>query len=134
MRWTTRLGTIGDSYVRAAFQTPDESTTPPVSIKILQLFLGSLLKYKKYISIHIRHGDFKNWCGQNPIKDCFASIPTIARRVEEVKTELRESRNLNVDHVILTSDEGDEDWWKEVLDQGWFRIDHSKTVERYGAW
>ncbi|EKM84096.1 hypothetical protein AGABI1DRAFT_67300 [Agaricus bisporus var. burnettii JB137-S8] len=116
MRWTTRLRAIGDSYVRAAFQTPDESTTPP------------------YISIHIRHGDFKNWCGQNPIKDCFASVPTIARRVEEVKAELRESRNLNVDHVILTSDEGDEDWWKEVMDQGWFRIDHSKTVERYGAW
>jgi hypothetical protein len=89
---------------------------------------------KQYISIHIRHGDFKNWCGQTPIEDCFASIPTIARRVEEVKTELRESRSINVDHVILTSDEKDESWWKEVLDQGWSRIDHSKTVELYGAW
>jgi hypothetical protein len=68
------------------------------------------------------------------MKDCLASIPTIARRVKEVKTELRVSKNVHVDHVIVTSDEKDESWWKEVTDQGWSRIDHSKTVDLYGAW
>jgi len=25
-------------------------------------------------------------------------------------------------------------WWEDVVAQGWFRVDHSETVEIYGAW
>jgi len=116
LRWTARLEAIADLYIRTAFDTPDSEPTPP------------------YIGIHIRHGDFRVYCGETPIADCFASIPTIARRVDEIKLELRESRGIAVDHVIVTSDERDDEWWKQVTDQGWYRIDHSGTAETYGAW
>jgi len=39
-----------------------------------------------------------------------------------------------VNHVIMTSDEKNATWWGEVMSEGWYRIDHSKTVEQYGAW
>ena len=58
----------------------------------------------------------------------------IKRRVEEVKQELLERKRMIVNHVIMTSDEKNETWWGAVEDEGWLRIDHSKTVERYGAW
>ncbi|KXN88805.1 hypothetical protein AN958_06674 [Leucoagaricus sp. SymC.cos] len=116
LRWTPRLETIADIYVRATLGTPEGSETPP------------------YIGIHIRHGDFKNWCGEVPVEDCFASISVINRRVEEVKTEIQESRGLTVNHVIVTSDERDPLWWEQVANQGWYRVDHSGTADRYGAW
>jgi len=96
--------------------------------------LGFGSDIQKYIGIHVRHGDFKNWCGQVPVEDCFASIAVLARRVEEIKTELRESRGMTVEHVIMTSDEEDQSWWEQVAEQGWHIVDHSGTVERYGAW
>ncbi len=36
----------------------------------------------QYIAIHVRHGDFANWCwaAEKP-EDCFAPLPVIARRV-----------------------------------------------------
>ena len=44
----------------------------------------------QYIAIHVRHGDFRNWCWQaeNP-DDCFAPLSVIARRVRYVR--IRES-------------------------------------------
>jgi len=41
---------------------------------------------------------------------------------------------LVVNHVIMTSDEKNATWWEDVVAQGWFQVDHSKTVEIYGAW
>jgi len=101
---------------------------------LLYLVEGSRSDIQKYIGIHVRHRDFRNWCGQVPVDDCFASIAVLARRVEEIKIELRESRGITVEHVIMTSDEKDESWWEQVAKQGWYIIDHSGTVERYGAW
>jgi len=34
----------------------------------------------------------------------------------------------------MTSDEKDKSWWEQVAKQGWYIIDHSGTVEHYGAW
>ena len=41
-----------------------------------------------------------------------------------------------VPKVIVTSDEGNQTWWKEVSDKGWFFVDHNeeKTAEKYGYW
>ena len=69
-----------------------------------------------------------------PVHDCFAPISVIARRVEEVKQELLERKGLVVNHVIMTSDEKNATFWDDVVAQGWFRVDHSETVEIYGAW
>ena len=41
---------------------------------------------------------------------------------------------MTVEHVIMTSDEEDQSWWEQVAEQGWHIVDHSGTVERYGAW
>lgn len=84
--------------------------------------------------MHVRHGDFANWCGDVAVLDCFAPISVIARRVNEVKSELRETRGIDVNHVIVTSDEKDDDWWTAVKAQGWYKINHSDTADLYGAW
>lgn len=115
MRWEPRLEALGDVYVRRAIGVPDGEPTPP------------------YISIHIRHNDFLNWCNGVPREDCFAKIPVIARRVREVQDELR-SRGRHVEHVIMTSDEDDPAWWAEVRALGWSSVDHSMTVDLFGPW
>jgi hypothetical protein len=81
----------------------------------------------------MRHGDFKTWCGED-LSLCFPSFPVIARRVEEVKTELLQRKGIAVEHVIMTSDEQDPAWWDGVRAQGWLTLNHSRTVELYGAW
>jgi len=116
MHWNPQLENLADQYVRKTLGVEDSSRTP------------------HWIAIHIRHGDFANWCGTVPVPECFAPISVIARRVEEVKQELLERKGLVVNHVILTSDEKNATWWDDVAAQGWYRVDHSKTVEIYGAW
>jgi len=93
-----------------------------------------VLTSSQWITIHVRHHDFAAWCGNVPVQDCFAPLPVIARRVQEVKDELLERKGIKVDHVIMTSDERNATWWQDVADQGWLQIDHSKTVELYGEW
>jgi len=116
MHWTPRIENLADSYVRKALGTHDNDVTPP------------------WIGIHIRHGDFANWCGIVPVADCFAPMSVIRRRVEEVKQEILERKGIVVNHVIMTSDERNATWWEAVTGEGWYGIDHSKTVELYGAW
>ncbi|KAF5323560.1 hypothetical protein D9611_005638 [Ephemerocybe angulata] len=116
MRWTPQLDNLVDQYARRAIGVSDEEATP------------------KWIGIHIRHGDFANWCGDVPITDCFAPLPVIARRVQEVKDELLDRMGIVVENVIMTSDERNETWWEGVRSEGWFQVDHTETVERYGAW
>jgi len=116
MRWTQRIQGLVDDYVRRAFGIEQNEATPP------------------WISIHVRHGDFANWCSPTPLEDCFASISVIARRVEEVKKELLERKGLVVNHVVMTSDERNSTWWDAVASQGWYGIDHAQTAARYGEW
>jgi hypothetical protein len=88
----------------------------------------------QWIGIHIRHGDFADWCGGVPLENCFAPISVIKRRVEDVKQELLERKGLVVNHVIMTSDERNATWWEAVAGEGWYAIDHSKTAEQHGGW
>jgi len=117
MHWNADLEAISDQYVRRAVGVSDDNTpTPP------------------WIAIHVRHGDFANWCGNIPVEDCFAPISVLARRVEEVRQEILERKGIVVKNVIMTSDERNTTWWADVVAQGWFAIDHSETYGRYGAW
>jgi hypothetical protein len=88
----------------------------------------------QFISIHVRHKDFANWCGDYTLNECFANMTVIGRRVQEVKDDLRELRGINAEHVIMTSDEDDPAWWADVAAQGWLTVDHSRTEELYGRW
>jgi len=116
MRWAPKIEKLADEYVRKAIGLEEDQNTP------------------KWIAVHVRHGDFANWCGDVAVLDCFAPISVIARRVNEVKSELRETRGIDVNHVIVTSDEKDDDWWAAVKAQGWYNINHSETADLYGGW
>jgi hypothetical protein len=83
----------------------------------------------------MRRGDFENWCRDIPEGYCFPTISEINRRIQEVKEELAiKYPGIDVGHVVMTSDERNETWWGEVIGAGWYRVDHSKTVENYGKW
>lgn len=73
------------------------------------------------------------FCG-DVVEGCYAPLPVIARRVEEVKAELLERKGIVVSHVIMTSDERNATWWEEVTGLGWFGVDHSQTTELLGPW
>lgn len=120
LHWTSHLNNIVDQYVRHTLRVADGDKTPT------------------WIGIHIRRGDFANVCkinlNEDDLSKCFAPLSSIARRVEEVKDELREKKGIIVDNVIMTSDEKDEEWWEDVKKLGWKRIDHSQTDEKHGRW
>lgn len=54
--------------------------------------------------------------------------------MHEVREELRQRYGIDVEHVIMTSDEDDPAWWTEVEAQGWKAPDHTKTESEYGRW
>ncbi|KAJ7446504.1 hypothetical protein B0H11DRAFT_1745723 [Mycena galericulata] len=116
MHWTPRLEQIADDYVRLAMGVAEGAPIPP------------------FISMHVRHHDFQVWCGEVPVQDCFASLPVISRRVEEIRAEILKRTGFRVAHVMMTSDETDPTWWHEVAKLGWFAPDHSLTKETYGEW
>ncbi|KAJ7130798.1 hypothetical protein C8R43DRAFT_1025041 [Mycena crocata] len=115
MHWTAKMQTIADGYTRKALGVGPDELIPP------------------YIAIHVRHGDFKNQCGDVPIEECFAPLAAYARRVEEVSAEIHERRGIRVHRVIMTSDERDLAWWDAVREMGWDGPDHTQTAARYGA-
>ncbi len=53
--------------------------------------------------MHVRHGDFGRTCSSSDPEDCFAALPAFARRVEEVKQELMETKGLRVNRVLISS-------------------------------
>jgi hypothetical protein len=84
----------------------------------------------------MRHGDFRNYCNDLPLDQCFASLPVIARRVAEVQEDLRTQKGIEVTQVIMTSDERDPEWWSGVKALGWTYVDYAteRTEEIYGKW
>lgn len=139
MHWNPDLAKLADVYVRRAMGiddsvTPEQAPTPAVSSHFVAIFDSNGIVILQFVSIHIRHNDFQDWCGTVPVEDCFASLEIIARRVREVQLELYERHGIRAHNVIMTSDERDPDWWDGVYSLGWLGIDHSQTVELYGAW
>jgi len=116
MHWTPALENLANAYVRRALGIQEDAPIPP------------------FISIHVRHYDFENWCGAVPIKECFAPLPVIARRVREVQQQVLDKTGVNVKHVVMTSDERDAAWWQEVAELGWSTPDHTDTKALYGDW
>ncbi|TFK77388.1 hypothetical protein BDN72DRAFT_910534, partial [Pluteus cervinus] len=116
MYFTPRLLALADEYVRRAMGVSGGEATPP------------------FVSVHIRHADFSTYCGELPKDDCFAPISVIARRVREVQDEMWEKKGIQINHVMVTSDERNETWWQEIYAQGWLSPDHSRTKELYGEW
>ncbi|KAI6012459.1 hypothetical protein F5J12DRAFT_781406 [Pisolithus orientalis] len=118
MHWNATLEKLADEHARRAMNISDGEPTPP------------------FISIHMRHGDFRIYCNEFSDDQCFVPLPAVARRVAEVQQELFDKKGINVSHVIMTSDERDPNWWAEVRKYGWTWVDYAaeRTVEKYGRW
>jgi len=118
-RWTNRLQSLGDEYLRRIFQVPDNEPIPP------------------YIAIHARRAnDFIVYCRDVPKEDCFPSIPTYHRRIAEIQEETRERLGIVPEHVIMLSDEQDPAWWDSIRAEGWYTPNHvaEDTVNKHGKW
>jgi hypothetical protein len=90
----------------------------------------------KYIAIHARRAnDFVVYCNGVPKGDCFPSIATYQRRIEEIQEEARERLGLFPQHVIMLSDDEDPAWWDSIRAMGWYTTDHATedTVNKYGS-
>jgi len=116
LHWREELEHIAEAVVRRTIGVEAGQPTPP------------------WITIHVRHDDFLDYCGDFSPEECFAPLPTIARRVKEVQEELLWRKGLVVSHVFVTSDEKDLKWWADVNSMGWYRIDHSRTAQLFGGW
>jgi len=117
MHWAPELERIADQYVRRAMGIEDSEESTPL-----------------YISIHVRHRDFEAYCNNQPLNECFASLDVIGRRVDEVRQELLFRKGIDVQRVVLTSDERNATWWDDVKQRGWYTPDHSETTNIYGYW
>ncbi len=138
-RWTNRLQTIADGYLRRIFNVPDHEPIPPVSVTCLYLIdvLSACTKLFKYIAIHARRAnDFIVYCNGAPKEDCFPSIATYQRRIEEIQEETRERLGVVPQHVVMLSDEQDPAWWDSIHEVGWYAPDHiaEDTVNIHGRW
>lgn len=120
-RWTERLETIADKYLRRAMHITDDSVSTPA-----------------YIAVHVRHADFAVHCegDYSSKEDCYAPLSAYAIRVREIQLELLEKKGIDVTRVVMTSDERDPAWWADVDALGWVYVDSEKekVVEEYGAW
>ncbi|KAG9017681.1 hypothetical protein FRB90_000271 [Tulasnella sp. 427] len=119
-RFHPKMVKLAEQYLRKAFGLSDGELIP------------------KFISMHIRHGDFKNDCKDTPKEYCMAPLSTLAKAVEQVRETLKSQRGVLISgaHVLITSDEEDPAWWAEVDRLGWSYINHGneRTVEKYGKW
>jgi hypothetical protein len=89
----------------------------------------------KYIAIHARRADFAVYCNNLPQEECFPSIATYHRRIEEIQEETRERLGLVPEHVIMLSDEQDPSWWNSIRAEGWYLINHiaEDTVNKFSS-
>ncbi|KAG7446668.1 uncharacterized protein BT62DRAFT_932112 [Guyanagaster necrorhizus] len=118
LRFTDHMQKLGKEYAARVFDVAPNQLPP-------------------FIAVHVRHGDFKGNCwATEVIKECYADLAAFVRRVEEVQEELREKLGLDVIHIIISTDEKDEDFWEEVDYLGWGYVDHEQegTVKTYGEW
>ncbi|KAI0074822.1 hypothetical protein K474DRAFT_1600968 [Panus rudis PR-1116 ss-1] len=119
-RWTSEVKSIGNAYLRKALGVSESESIPP------------------HITIHARHGDFRDWCNEVDVQACFAPLSVFAVRVNEIKEELSTRKGIDTTYmkVIMTSDESDPKWWQDVEKMGWIRINHGteKTAVTYGDW
>lgn len=116
--WAPRVEQLAIELIRETLGIQAGEPTPP------------------FIVVHARHGDFNTYCRPGEGMECFASLDSFSNAVDEVRAELRETKGIIAEHVLVTSDEKDEAWWESVRSMGWTWVDHQKlrTVERFGLW
>ncbi|TFK25220.1 hypothetical protein FA15DRAFT_703919 [Coprinopsis marcescibilis] len=116
LHFTDDLVALAREYVRRAFGHPPNQPLPPL------------------ITVHIRRGDFVNQCWDG--RPCLIETEKFAQAVAAIQQELSDYKGIDVSHVLVSSDETDPEFWKNMTAYGWNFIDHSKemTSVRFGDW
>lgn len=122
-RWTPTIQNLAIYYLRRA----------------LKVAPGADIVIPPYIAIHARHGDFGISCKETPASiKCFAPVSSFAQAVAEVQREILERDGIVIpnEHVVMTSDEKDPEWWDLVASYGFTWVDYKKenVVEILGRW
>ncbi|KAF9116208.1 hypothetical protein BGX27_004315 [Mortierella sp. AM989] len=98
-----------------------------------------VLPTQKYIAIHIRRGDFAQYCQDNfagpKMIHCFPSTEEIAQRVDKIQSKNNPSGSLKeVMPVFVATNEKRPEELKKFADLGWTYLDHDQmgTVETLG--
>ncbi|KAG8987180.1 hypothetical protein FRB90_003552, partial [Tulasnella sp. 427] len=80
-------------------------------------------------------------CETVKLEDCAAPLSTYARRIKQVQDELAQlhgpdSPLSDLQNVVVTSDDRDPKWWKEVHELGWLGTDEfdEEIGAKYGRW
>jgi hypothetical protein len=86
--------------------------------------------------MHVRHGDFGDWCGALDKSQCFAPLSMWRRQADGVRAALLARGIRGPLPIVVTSDERDAGWWADVAAMGWYRVDHGAlgTADRLGTW
>jgi hypothetical protein len=138
IHWAPALREIASDYTRHTLGIKPGEQIPPVREPSFETMrpLMRLIRPMKYIAVHVRHGDFTIWCNIDgiPLSKCFPPISKYAEHVAEVRADILRNTGVDIDRVIVTSDEGDPRWWESVRALGWLRADHSRTLELHGPW
>ena len=119
--WTSRMVSLAEEALRSVFGINEQEEIP------------------RFISIHVRHGDFRQYCNSvfgNEEEGCFAPLSAYSTRVDEIKADLWERHGIEVERVVVMSDEQDPEWWAGVTELGWNTVNHGtlQTEEKYGRW
>ncbi|VDC00650.1 unnamed protein product [Peniophora sp. CBMAI 1063] len=118
MHWNPDLQTLADKHLRRMFNLGASDAIPP------------------FIGIHIRHGDFYDYCKYADVsrEACFPSMAEYSAEVQRIRKTLEEKKGISPQHVVVLSDEKDAAWWAEIRAQGWFTptYDDEQAIEKYG--
>ncbi|KAG6879658.1 hypothetical protein C0992_000100 [Termitomyces sp. T32_za158] len=116
LRFTEPTVDLVKGYVRRALQVIADELPP-------------------FITVHARRGDFAHQCFDMP-SQCLAPLSAFVRKVKEVQGAIFVKFGIKVTEVLITSDEKDPAFWREVREEGWRYIDHSaeRTLDRHGEW
>ncbi|KAF9530883.1 hypothetical protein CPB83DRAFT_787438 [Crepidotus variabilis] len=102
---------------------------------LTQQYLNTLFpkSIPPFIAVHARRGDFDWPCGKHL---CFPPLSVYQKQVDVVRKELGEILGIEVNNVVLMSDETAPEFWANVKAIGWLSVDHGThlTIERYGPW
>ncbi|KAF9898932.1 hypothetical protein BX616_003436, partial [Lobosporangium transversale] len=95
---------------------------------------------QKYIAIHIRRGDFAQYCRDNfagpKMVHCFPTTEEIAQRVDKIQSKYSSTGSLtNVMPVFVATNERRPEELKKFADLGWTYLDHDQmgTAEKLGV-
>lgn len=127
VHFSPKVEDVAMEYLRRMFKVAEDEQVPPVCLSFLLLPALLLTHDTQFISVDIRRSDF------------LAPLSAYKHRIDQMKAEVAKTHGPdsplhNVTEVVVTGDEQNATWWKEVRAMGYRVADHSQTIVKYGRW